>query len=306
MTIVKDNHSKTLPIFLRQLGERVRNGRARLGMTRKMLAQESGVSERYLAQLEGGQGNMSIGLLRQVSEALNLGLDELVQEGPAPALELKLLTNYLGRLTPEDLTRCHDLVVANFGSGGSRGRRLALVGLRGAGKSTLGRMVAERLGCPFIDLAREIESDAGMSLNEIFSLSGQSGFRRLERRCLDRIVHSHDEAVIETGGGLVTESETYEILLETCHTIWLKAEAEEHMARVIAQGDKRPMAGNSEAMADLRLILGQRESLYAKAEFTIDTSGREVTACANELIEIATKTLLPSTQLKDQGRTDQP
>ncbi|SLN37924.1 helix-turn-helix transcriptional regulator [Oceanibacterium hippocampi] len=260
--------------FLAQLGERVRTARARRGMTRKILAHESGVSERYLAQLEGGQGNISIGLLRQVAQAMNLALETLVREAPEPPAELALIQQILGRLSPEELTEAQALLGSRFGSRELRGRRIALIGLRGAGKSTLGARLAERLDVPFIELAQAIEADAGMAVGEIFSLSGQSGYRRAERRSLDRVLDDHPEAVIATGGGIVAEPATYERLLASCLTVWLKARPEDHMERVIAQGDYRPMAGSSEAMEDLRQILASREELYGKASLTFDTSGR--------------------------------
>jgi XRE family aerobic/anaerobic benzoate catabolism transcriptional regulator len=254
----------------------VRNARARRGMTRKILARDSGVSERYLAQLEAGQGNASILLLRQIAEAMGLPLAELTRDGPDQAVELTLAKQLLERLAPEELGAAHGLLSEHFGRAllRQRGGRIALIGLRGAGKSTLGQRLAKRLNMPFVDMAAEIEADSGMSLSEFFSLSGQAAYRRLERRCLDRIVESHDRAVIETGGSIVSEPATYELLLQACYAIWIKAAPEEHMSRVIAQGDLRPMADNDEAMEDLRRILAERAPLYAKADAVADTSGR--------------------------------
>ncbi len=272
--------------YLRQIGERVRNARARRGMTRKILARDSGVSERYLAQLESGQGNVSILLLRQIARAMGLPLADLTREGPDRAVEFTLLRQLLERLSPEELAQAHGLLRTHFGQalGGERGSRLALIGLRGAGKTTLGRRLAERLGAPFLDLGAEIERDSGMSLSEIFSLSGQAAYRRLERRALERVLQSHERAVIEAGGSIVSEPGTYELLLRACYTVWIKAAAEEHMSRVIAQGDYRPMAGNAEAMADLRSILAERDPLYAKADAVVDTTGQSEEESLNELL----------------------
>ena len=272
--------------YLRQIGERVRNARARRGMTRKILARDSGVSERYLAQLESGQGNVSILLLRQIARAMGLPLADLTREGPDRAVEFTLLRQLLERLSPEELAQAHGLLRTHFGQalGGERGSRLALIGLRGAGKTTLGRRLAERLGAPFLDLGAEIERDSGMSLSEIFSLSGQAAYRRLERRALERVLQSHERAVIEAGGSIVSEPGTYELLLRACYTVWIKAAAEEHMSRVIAQGDYRPMAGNAEAMADLRSILAERDPLYAKADAVVDTTGQSEEESLSELL----------------------
>jgi len=275
--------------YLRQIGERVRNARARRGMTRKILARDSGVSERYLAQLESGQGNVSILLLRQIARAMGLPLADLTREGPDRAVEFTLARQLLERLSPEELAQAHGLLRTHFGQamGGERGSRLALIGLRGAGKTTLGRRLAERLGAPFLDMGAEIERDSGMSLSEIFSLSGQAAYRRLERRALERVLQSHERAVIETGGSIVSEPGTYELLLRACYTLWIKAAPEEHMSRVIAQGDYRPMAGNAEAMADLRSILAERDPLYAKADAVVDTTGQSEEESLSELLRAA-------------------
>ena len=224
-------------------------------MSRKLLAGDSGVSERYLAQLEGGQGNVSILLLRQIATALNLPLAELLAEDTREAVGSQLVRDY-GSARDE------------------RMKRIALIGLRGAGKSTLGAKLAKTLGAPFIELDREIEREAGTGLSEIFLLYGQAGYRRYERRCLERVLEKNERAVIATGGSIVSEPGTYELLLSTCFTVWLRAEPEEHMARVIAQGDTRPMAGNDQAMEDLRRILDGRAVLYGQADVTVDTAAR--------------------------------
>jgi len=260
--------------YLKLLGERVRETRARRGMTRKLLARDSGVSERYLAQLETGQGNISILLLRQIAKALDIPVEALVLEGPEPALDLVHTTEFLRRLPAVELAEARRLLVQHFGGVDVEARhgRIALIGLRGAGKSTLGAMLADRFEAPFLELDRMIEQESGVSLSAIFDLYGQSGFRRLERRCLEEVIERHSRFVLATGGSLVSEPATFERLLTMCFTVWLKATPEEHMRRVIAQGDMRPMADNRESMSDLKRILEVREPLYRKADITIDTS----------------------------------
>jgi XRE family aerobic/anaerobic benzoate catabolism transcriptional regulator len=260
--------------YLKLLGDRVREARARRGMTRKILARDSGVSERYLAQLERGQGNISILLLRDIARALDIPLELMVLQGPEPPIDLIHTTEFLRRLRPEELTQARQLLIENFAGvdADTRRNRIALIGLRGAGKSTLGAMLAERLEMPFIELDRLIEQASGVTLNVIFDLYGQSGFRRFERRCLEQVLERHPRFVLSTGGSLVSEPATFERLLTTCFTVWLKATPEEHMQRVIAQGDMRPMADNDESMTDLRRILAVREPLYGMADKVIDTS----------------------------------
>ena len=255
-------------------------------MTRKILARDSGVSERYLAQLESGQGNISILLLRQLALALDTPPEALVREGAEPQIELAQMDALLKRLGAEDLIRARQLLVETFGqvASGDRRSRIALIGLRGAGKSTLGAALADRLAWPFVELDREIEEEAGAPLAAIFDLYGQPGFRRLERRCLDRVVERNPRAVIATGGGLVSDVTTFERLLESCFTVWIKASPAEHMERVVAQGDMRPMADNREAMADLQRILKARESLYSKADLIVDTTRNSPDEALDELL----------------------
>lgn len=261
--------------FLKLLGDRVREARARRGMTRKILARDSGVSERYLAQLESGQGNISILLLRDIARALDLPLEVLVYNGPEPPIDLVHTTEFLRRLRPEELAQARTLLLERFGGVdlAARRGRIALIGLRGAGKSTVGGMLAERLKVPFLELDRLIEQESGVSLSAIFDLYGQSGFRRFERRCLDDVIERYPRFVLATGGSLVSEPATFERLLSMCYTVWLHASPEDHMERVVAQGDMRPIADNREAMADLERILTVREPLYHKADLAIDTSG---------------------------------
>ncbi len=269
--------------FIRAIGRRVREGRARRGISRKALATNADVSERYLAQVENGETNPSIMVLRHVSAALGYSLLELL-EAQQDSTEYRMIQRFLEQLSPSRLEDALLCLMREFGKeDASRRKRIALVGLRGAGKSTLGRTLAGELAMPFVELNGAIEAEAGMNLNEIFMLYGQPGFRRLERRCLETIIANHDSAVITVGGGIVSEAETFNLLLMNCYTVWVKASPEEHMARVVAQGDLRPMEGSAEAMEDMRRILLAREPLYSKADFTLDTTGCPPEECLKKL-----------------------
>ena len=262
--------------FLAELGARVRKLREQRGMARKVLARNAQVSERYLAQLELGEGNMSIVLLRRIASALGATLIELLDTRERSA-EQQLLVRLLDRMPGAQRNEVTSRLISDLGfEKEARRQRVALIGLRGAGKSTLGQLLADELGCPFVELDKEVEREAGTSLSEVFLLYGQSGYRRIERRCLERIIAMHEHAVISAGGGVVSETETYEMLLAKCFTVWVKAAPEEHMARVEAQGDMRPMQGNDEAMEDLRRILIAREPLYGRADCIVDTSHRSI------------------------------
>lgn len=259
--------------FLRGLGQRVRQIREQRGMARKVLAADADVSERYLAQLESGEGNISIVLLRRVALALGVSLGELLSDTTS-TVEYRLFRRFLERLPQARREEVVFRLMREFGAQeATRKQRIALIGLRGAGKSTLGAALAQELHLPFVELDREIEREAGTALSEVFMLYGQSGYRRIERRCLEKILKLYDRAVLSVGGGIVSETDTYELLLANCFVVWLKAAPEEHMARVVAQGDLRPMADNQEAMEDLRRILAAREPLYRKADAMVDTSG---------------------------------
>jgi XRE family transcriptional regulator, aerobic/anaerobic benzoate catabolism transcriptional regulator len=281
---VKEDDNLPKWSYLAALGERVRNARARRGLSRKLLAADSGVSERYLAQLEAGQGNVSILLLRQIATALNLPLAELLAEDSGDAAELSLTTQFLRQLPRQKLAAVRMQLVRDYGNArDERLRRIALIGLRGAGKSTLGAKLARALAVPFVELDREVEREAGTSLSEIFLLYGQAGYRRYERRSLEKVLENSERAVIATGGSIVSEPGTYELLLSSCFTVWLKTAPEEHMARVVAQGDTRPMAGNDQAMEDLRRILDSRDVLYRQADVIVDTAGNSVQKSLAEL-----------------------
>jgi len=274
--------------YLLELGARVRDARTRQGLSRKTLAGKSNVSERYLAQLESGQGNISILLLRQVAAALQASLTELIGERDGHPIELTLLIQYLEKLSPKKLMQAKAILSSAFGEQDplERRNRIALIGMRGAGKSTLGKGLAEHLGAPFVELDDEIEREAGAPSSEIFSLYGESAYRRFEKRCLERIIEHNEHVVIAAGGGLVTEAPTYELLRSACYTIWIKATPEEHMQRVIAQGDLRPMHGREEAMADLRRILAERSELYGLADAIIETSGKTAETSGEELLNV--------------------
>jgi len=267
--------------FLVALGERVRALRARRGMTRKAVALAADVSERHLANLEYGIGNASILVLLQVAVALQCSLAELLGDVTTSSPEWLLIRELLERRDEDTLRRVRVAVGEMLGTGGAnaqrgaaRSTRVALVGLRGAGKSTLGQMLADDLGYPFVELSREIEKFAGCSISEIQGLYGQNAYRRYERRALEEAIQIYPEAVIATPGGIVSDAATFNQLLSHCTTVWLQAEPEDHMKRVTAQGDLRPMAASREAMEDLKGILAGRAAFYSKADFRLDTSAQ--------------------------------
>lgn len=271
--------------FLSALGERVRTLRAMRGMSRKALAKDAQISERFLADLESGAGNASILLLKQVADALALPLTELLGNSVPSNNEWTLITQMLAKL-PEAQVR--SLLQNRFAADDEtapRFARIALVGLRGAGKSTLAPMLAQALRRPFVELNHEIEALTGMRTDEVHIMLGQAAYRRYEKRSLENAIHKYPRSVIATPGSLVSEAATYSLLLSRCFTVWVKARPEEHMERVIAQGDMRPMAGNREAMDDLRRILAGRTPLYAKADYTLDTSDKTVDESFGELLE---------------------
>jgi XRE family transcriptional regulator, aerobic/anaerobic benzoate catabolism transcriptional regulator len=284
--------------FLLGLGERVRALRSRRGMTRKALSAAADVSERHLANLEYGVGNASVLVLLQVAQALNCSLAEMLGDVSTSSPEWLMIREILGQRDEATLRRVRESIGELLGAGGAHGQgvslrssRVALVGLRGAGKSTLGRMLAEDLGFPFVELSREIEKFAGCSINEIQALYGQTAYRRYERRAMEEAIQIYPEAVIATPGGLVSDAATFNLLLAHCTTVWLKAKPEDHMARVLAQGDLRPMAGNAEAMQDLKGILTGREAFYSKAELSVDTSAGPLAATFVQLRALVRQTL---------------
>src|SRR5438067_7978375 len=259
---------------LAMLGGRVRELRERRGMSRKLLARESQVSERYLGQLESGNGNISVILLRRVAAALGVTVSEVLIPEEQDTVERRLIRRFLDRLPLHRMEEVIFRLMRDFGAEEAlRRKRIALIGLRGAGKSTLGSMLAKELKIPLVELNREVTRETGLPTNEVMALYGVSAYRRIERRVLERVVREQERAVIVAGGGIVTDEEAFKVLLANCYTVWLKAQPEEHMARVLAQGDFRPMAGNAEAMEDLKRILAARDAMYGKADAVIDTSG---------------------------------
>ena len=265
--------------YLAALGERTRALRSRRGLTRKGLAEAAEVSERHLANIEMGVGNASVQFLRQLAQALNCSLGELIGDETASSPEWLMIRELLRGRSDAELAQARAALAAMFGapaSSAARRQRIALIGLRGAGKSTLGRALAEGWGVPFVELNRRIEALAGCTLSEIHSLYGPAAYRRYEKRALEETIQSHPRAVIATPGGIVSDPATFNLLLAQCHTVWVRATPEEHMARVLAQGDTRPMAGpggNAEAMNDLRRILESRAAFYSKADAVFDSSG---------------------------------
>ncbi len=270
------------------LGERVRQERSRREITRKELAKAAYVSERFLAQLETGHGNISIIRLRRIAHALGMGVERLAQEKNGDVPEIAGIVAFLEKLKPEEWRRAQAMLLEKFGARSEEERRgrIALVGMRGAGKSTLGALLAERMGALFIELDRRIEQESGVKLSAVFDLYGPAGFHRLEREALEHVLETHERFVLATGGSIVNEPETFSRLRSACYTVWLKAKPEEHMQRVIAQGDKRPMAGSQWAMADLRKILAGREPMYEQADASVNTSGKTVKQAAVELASV--------------------
>jgi XRE family transcriptional regulator, aerobic/anaerobic benzoate catabolism transcriptional regulator len=284
--------------FLVALGDRVRTLRSRRGMTRKAVAVAADVSERHLANLEYGTGNASILVLLQVSQALHCSLSELLGDVTTSSPEWLLIRELLEHRNDADLRRARIAISGLLGgagdaSGGDAGRnaRIALVGLRGAGKSTLGQRLADDLGFAFIELSREIEKFAGCSINEIHSLYGTPAYRRYERRALEEAIQIYPEVIIATPGGLVSDAANFNLLLSHCTTVWLQADPADHMARVAAQGDMRPMAASREAMEDLKRILAGRSAFYAKADLSFNTSELDVDGAFEGLSELVRERL---------------
>jgi XRE family transcriptional regulator, aerobic/anaerobic benzoate catabolism transcriptional regulator len=284
--------------FLEQLGQRVRTTRGLRGMSRKVLARVSGISERYIAQLESGKGNVSIVLLRRVSNAMGAHLEDLIPASE-PSPDWAVVRDLLRKASPNQIAQAKDILA---GQTTSLSRRMsfagiALIGLRGAGKSTLGKMLAGKIGWNFVELNKEIEAQNGLSVAEIIALYGQEGFRRMEQAALGQLLARKELTVLATGGGIVSEPLTFDLVLSSFYTIWLKAEPEEHMARVRGQGDLRPMADDRSAMAELRTILKSREPLYSRASAVVDTAGLTVDEAAARLIDAVAPVLQGEAQM---------
>jgi XRE family aerobic/anaerobic benzoate catabolism transcriptional regulator len=273
--------------YLKELGRKVRDARARHGMTRKMLARDSQISERYLAQLETGRGNFSIALMRRLARAIDISVAELVSDEPPQSVEYQLLMERLRRLEPAELAEAGELLKERFGDRSGRSERIALIGLRGAGKSTLGAALAKHLSWRFVEMSQEIEAEAGVSVNAIFDLSGQAAYRRYERRALERILRMPPRMVLATGGGIVSTPATFERLLDGFLTVWVQTSPKEHWDRVIRQGDNRVKgSGDTEVLADMRRILAQRDALYGKADVRLQTSGKTARDSLKELTRL--------------------
>lgn len=268
--------------LIARVGERVRRARETRGIPRRVLSEMSGVSPRYLAQLESGEGNISIGLLQRVAVALEQRIEDFIAKAEAQIDEGARVATLFHNATPEVQSAVLRLL-GDTQAQSERASRICLIGLRGAGKSTLGLAIGARLGLPFVELNREIEDRSGMPVDEVMALYGQEGYRKLEAQALDHVIATHDRLILAVAGGIVGEPETYGRLLRCFHTIWVRTSPNEHMARVRAQGDTRPMAGNPEAMEQLRSILTGREALYRQAGAQLDTSGKTVAASVDEL-----------------------
>jgi XRE family aerobic/anaerobic benzoate catabolism transcriptional regulator len=279
--------------FLAVIGAAVRRNRAKRGMTRRQLSQASETSERYLAQIESGAGNPSVSVLRAIARALDLPASALLPETGTRPAALGAIIDLLAQVPESELPALRKEIETRVArlENADRGRRIALVGLRGAGKSTLGRMTAQHLGWPLVELDRVVEEDYGASIPDLIEMAGTATFRRHERGALERVIAAHEAAIITTAGGIVADPETYSLLLRCTHTIWIKARPEDHMSRVMAQGDFRPMAQNRGAMADLVAILEARRTDYARAEAEVDTSGDAVEQSFAKLLQAVAKML---------------
>ena len=298
--------------FLTGLGERVRMLRARRGLTRKSLALAADISERHLANLELGIGNASILILLQLAQALQCPLAELLGDVTTSSPDWLLLRELLEPRDEPTLRRVRaavtELLGTERGRAGARPRaaaarspRVALIGLRGAGKSTLGALLAADLGYPFIELSAEIEKQAGGSVAEIQALYGAAAYRRHERRALEAVLQAHPRAVIATPGGLVSDAGSFGLLLSQCTTVWLQADPEDHMQRVVDQGDMRPIAASRQALQDLKSILAARAAFYAQAEFRLDTSAlpeRAAFTALRDMVRAALSHPAPPTRRK--------
>jgi XRE family aerobic/anaerobic benzoate catabolism transcriptional regulator len=280
-----ETSSGDIGAYISAIGQRVRGARARRGMTRKDLSKHSEISQRYLSQVESGEANISVILLSRIGKALNLGIHELLPPSPhRDNNSTGQLERLLHRLSPAQLDEAGQILLRHFGMGPAEKRGVALIGLRGGGKSTLGKLLASAYDIPFVHLGHVIESLAGVELSEIFARGGQETYRGLEKRAVEQVLQTHERVVMETGGSLVSEQDTFDLVLRSYFTVWVQAAPAEHMERVLQQGDMRPMRGNREAMADLKLILEERAAQYELAHYKLNTTGRNIDDCLEELV----------------------
>ena len=279
--------------FAAAVGGLVRSSRAKRGITRRQLAEQSGASERYLAQIESGQGNPSVTILKDIADALDVPVVDLLPRTGGGSDTFDRILTLLASVPQSELTAIADLIEGRTKAdlAAERAQRIALIGLRGAGKTTLGTMLAQTLGVPFIEIDRLIEQDYGARIPDLVEIAGIATFRRYERGCLKRVIAEHEAAVIATAGGIVSSPETYGLLLRRTHTVWIKARPDEHMNRVMEQGDFRPMAQNREAMADLVAILDARRADYARAQAGLDTSGDTIERSFEKLRDLVKRWL---------------
>ena len=272
--------------YIEEIGNRVRSHRAKRGMTRKSLSKHSGVSERYLAQLESGKANITFSVLWRVAEAFDIPFSEIISDQCRDGIN-PLFASFVSSLSEEQQTSALQLLKRHFVNSISSGHGIALVGLRGAGKTTLGQLLAKEMNVRFIRLTALIEELANMSIGEILDLGGQKKFRRIEAQALEYVLNLNQPVILETGGSLVSQPESFKLLLDNFFSIWIKASPEVHLSRVMDQGDTRPMAGLKDAIEDLKLILEERESGYKLADYTLDTTGRSEAESLIELKRVA-------------------
>lgn len=278
-------HGVTAEDYIAQIAGRVKAIRARRGMTRKLLSSHSGISERYLSQIEAGKANISVTLLWRITQAMGVGVHEVLPDHVRTSDSRSPLSGLINKLTPAQQDQAVTLINTHL-SLVAPTRGIALIGLRGAGKSALGNLLGNHTGIPFVDLVDVVEKLSGMEVGELFALGGQKAYRRLEQQALDHVLKKHVKAIVEAGGSVVTEHDTYHKLLAHYHTVWIKASPDEHMRRVIAQGDLRPLQGNAQAaMGDLKRMLNEREKEYRTAHYVLDTTERSVQSCFSELLE---------------------
>lgn len=279
--LANDCEDEVLDEFVSSIGYRVRETRLQKAISRRVLSEMSGVSQRYLAKLEAGSGNISVAILFKVASALGRTPEWFLTESRLPATNKLLIEQF--ELAPPEIQKKVCQLLSAVETSSEKGQRICLIGLRGAGKSTLGRRLAKKLNFDFVELNSAIEKESGIPVSEVMALYGQEGYRRLEQQAVERVVEEMQQVVLAVGGGIVSEPETFNTVLRSFHTVWLKASPEEHMQRVRDQGDNRPMAGNPRAMDELKSILSSREALYARADLMVDTSNKTIPDSADAL-----------------------